>query len=131
MTVVQAAGLGGGSLIYANVQMRAPAAVFERGWPRGYSRAALDPYYDLVAYMLDINPITKISPAIGAALKNVRYNCPEPWPPHESALIELIPDQQAAYYLFVKQTAAIADETANASQATQTGSASRRAKDVR
>src|SRR5215469_3099593 len=59
MTVVQAAGLGGGSLIYANVHMRAPAAVFEHGWPRGYDRAALDPYYDLVAYMLDINPIPK------------------------------------------------------------------------
>jgi cholesterol oxidase len=59
MTVVQSAGLGGGSLIYANVHLRAPQAVFERGWPKGYSRAALDPYYDLVAYMLDINPITK------------------------------------------------------------------------
>jgi cholesterol oxidase len=59
MTVVQAAGLGGGSLVYANVQMRAPAAVFDHGWPQGYSRAALDPYYDLVAYMLDINPIPK------------------------------------------------------------------------
>ena len=57
MTVVQAAGLGGGSLIYANVQMRAPEVVFDEGWPRGYNRAALDPYYDLVAYMLDINPI--------------------------------------------------------------------------
>jgi cholesterol oxidase len=59
MSIVQAAGLGGGSLIYANVQMRAPAAVFDEGWPRGYSRAAIDPYYDLVAYMLEINPITK------------------------------------------------------------------------
>jgi cholesterol oxidase len=59
MTVVQAAGLGGGSLVYANVQMRAPAAVFEHGWPGSYNRAALDPYYDLVAYMLDINPIPK------------------------------------------------------------------------
>src|SRR5215472_13695795 len=61
MTVVQAAGLGGGSLIYANVHLRAPDAVFDHGWPRGYSRAALDPYYDLVAYMLDINPITRIN----------------------------------------------------------------------
>jgi cholesterol oxidase len=59
MTVVQAAGLGGGSLIYANVHMRAPEAVFDNGWPRGYNRAALDPYYDLVAYMLDINPVPK------------------------------------------------------------------------
>src|SRR6516165_4881335 len=61
MTVVQSAGLGGGSLIYANVHLRAPEAVFARGWPAGYSRGALDPYYDLVAYMLDINPITKSS----------------------------------------------------------------------
>src|SRR5216683_6111463 len=47
MMVVQAAGLGGGSLIYANVHLRAPQAVFDHGWPAGYSRAALDPYYDL------------------------------------------------------------------------------------
>ncbi len=57
MTVVQCAGLGGGSLIYANVHLRAPHEVFARGWPRGYSREALDPYYDLAAYMLDINSI--------------------------------------------------------------------------
>jgi cholesterol oxidase len=61
MTIVQCAGLGGGSLIYANVHMRAPQEVFASGWPKGYSRNALDPYYDLVAYMLDINPITKSS----------------------------------------------------------------------
>ena len=48
--VVQAAGYGGGSLIYANVQMRPPPDVFDDGWPRGYSRAALDPYCDLVAH---------------------------------------------------------------------------------
>lgn len=55
---VQAAGLGGGSLVYSNVHLRAPQFVFENGWPGGYSRAALNPYYDLVAYMLDIAPIT-------------------------------------------------------------------------
>jgi cholesterol oxidase len=58
MTVVQGAGYGGGSLIYANVHLRAPADLFAMGWPSGYSRNALDPYYDLVAYMLDIKPIT-------------------------------------------------------------------------
>ncbi|APR86677.1 Cholesterol oxidase [Minicystis rosea] len=57
--VVQSAGYGGGSLIYANVHLRAPAAVFEASWPDGYSREALDPYYDLVAYMLDIQPIDR------------------------------------------------------------------------
>ena len=58
MMVVQGAGFGGGSLIYANVHLRAPHAVFQHGWPAGYTRPMLDPYYDLVAYMLDINPIT-------------------------------------------------------------------------
>ena len=58
MMVVQGAGLGGGSLIYANVHLRAQRAVFAQGWPAGYSRVALDNYYDLVAYMLDINPIS-------------------------------------------------------------------------
>jgi cholesterol oxidase len=55
--VVQGAGFGGGSLIYANVQMRPPAEAFDGGWPPGYSRATLDPYYDLVAHMLDITPV--------------------------------------------------------------------------
>src|SRR6266481_7337521 len=58
MLVVQGAGYGGGSLIYANVHLRAPADVFAAGWPTGYSRTARDPYYDLVAYLLDIAPIT-------------------------------------------------------------------------
>jgi len=59
MTVIQSAGLGGGSLIYANVHLRAPDEVFAKGWPQGYTRRALDPYYDIAAYMLDIKPITK------------------------------------------------------------------------
>jgi cholesterol oxidase len=59
MTIIQGAGYGGGSLIYANVHLRAPADLFAAGWPQGYSRAELDPYYDLVAYMLDIKPITQ------------------------------------------------------------------------
>ena len=59
MMVIESAGLGGGSLIYANVHLRAPKEVFDAGWPQGYSRAGLDKYYDLVAYMLDIKPITE------------------------------------------------------------------------
>ena len=47
--VVQGAGYDGGSLIDANVQIRPPADVLDGGWPSGYSRATLDPYYDLVA----------------------------------------------------------------------------------
>src|SRR5271170_2862732 len=61
MTTVQAAGYGGGSLIYANVQMCPPRSAFDHGWPRGYSLDALAPYYALVSYMLDVKPITAAS----------------------------------------------------------------------
>jgi cholesterol oxidase len=54
---VQAAGYGGGSLVYANVAMRPPQEVFDRFWPQPYSRAALEPYYDLVGHMLDVRPV--------------------------------------------------------------------------
>ena len=46
LSVMTAAGVGGGSLVYANVQLPAPAEVFMRGWPRAISRAELDPYYE-------------------------------------------------------------------------------------
>jgi cholesterol oxidase len=46
LSVVTAAGVGGGSLVYANVQLRAPADVFAKGWPQAIDRDALDPYYD-------------------------------------------------------------------------------------
>jgi cholesterol oxidase len=47
LTVITAAGVGGGSLVYANVQLRAPAAVFEEPpWPAAITRAELDRYYD-------------------------------------------------------------------------------------
>src|SRR5689334_5837839 len=39
LTVITAAGVGGGSLVYANVQLRAPSAVFESGWPAAVTRA--------------------------------------------------------------------------------------------
>ncbi len=56
---VQAAGYGGGSLIYANVQLRPPDEVFDTAWPAAYRRPeALTPYYDLAAYMLQAAPIT-------------------------------------------------------------------------
>lgn len=53
--VGQAAGFGGGSLIYANAHMRPPAHVFDDRWP--FKRADLEPYYDLAAYMLQVKPL--------------------------------------------------------------------------
>ena len=46
VATVTAAGVGGGSLIYANVQLRAPRDVFDSGWPAAIDRDVLDPWYD-------------------------------------------------------------------------------------
>ena len=47
VAVITGAGVGGGSLVYANVQLRAPADVFDDPrWPAAIDRAVLDPYYD-------------------------------------------------------------------------------------
>ncbi len=62
MLALQVAGYGGGSLLYNSVQMRAPAALFDKGWPQGVTRKSLDPYYDLAAYMLDVTPIQESQP---------------------------------------------------------------------
>src|ERR687884_76941 len=48
MSVMQGAGVGGGSLIYANVSCEAPASAFASGWPSAISYSALKPHYDLV-----------------------------------------------------------------------------------
>jgi cholesterol oxidase len=53
VTVITAAGVGGGSLVYANVQLRAPAAVFDERWPAAINRVELDPWYDLTEDALD------------------------------------------------------------------------------
>ena len=55
---VQAAGYGGGSLIYANVHLRPPREVFAR-WPAEYHEGKLDPYFDLAALMLQVKPIPR------------------------------------------------------------------------
>jgi cholesterol oxidase len=73
MVGVQAAGWGGGSLVYANVFARPPHEVFD-AWPSGFDRAALDPYYDLVAHMLGVSavgtdPVTGDVPARTIAME--------------------------------------------------------------
>jgi cholesterol oxidase len=49
-------GLGGGSLVYAGIHLRAPAHAFER-WPAGWTRAHLDPYYARVEHQLAVAPM--------------------------------------------------------------------------
>jgi cholesterol oxidase len=53
VAVLSAAGVGGGSLVYANVQLRAHPEAFDGGWPAGIDRASLDRYYDRVESVLE------------------------------------------------------------------------------
>ena len=57
MAVAQGAGVGGGSLIYANVSVPPPPSTFDRGWPEAVTHQALAPYVDRVGKMLDVTTI--------------------------------------------------------------------------
>jgi cholesterol oxidase len=57
MWVAAGAGVGGGSLIYANVSVEAKPEVFDSRWPQGITHATLKPYYDRVALMLGLSTI--------------------------------------------------------------------------
>ena len=57
MSVAQGAGVGGGSLIYANISCLAPEDVFKTGWPPEISMDVLRPYYARVGEMLDVQQI--------------------------------------------------------------------------
>lgn len=57
MAVVQGAGVGGGSLIYANISVNAKPDTFETGWPPEITYAALEPHYRAVREMLQAQPV--------------------------------------------------------------------------
>lgn len=56
--VIAGCGVGGGSLNYFNVSLRAPAEIFDRpAWPAAVDAAVLAPYYDRVEEMLTPSPL--------------------------------------------------------------------------
>ena len=57
MWVAQGAGVGGGSLVYANISIDAKPDAFAAGWPSEISYDVLKPYYDCVADMLGSRPL--------------------------------------------------------------------------
>lgn len=57
MAVAQGAGVGGGSLIYANVSVEAQPELFESGWPPEITYPELKPYYEKVGEMLNLQTL--------------------------------------------------------------------------
>ncbi|MDQ3914886.1 MAG: GMC oxidoreductase [Actinomycetota bacterium] len=57
MDVVLSAGLGGGSLIYANVFLEPPDQVFDDRWPQTCKKQDLVPYYRVAKEVLGSRPI--------------------------------------------------------------------------
>lgn len=57
MRVIQGAGVGGGSLIYANVSIDANPESFARGWPEQITFEKLAPYYARVGEMLELGRV--------------------------------------------------------------------------
>src|SRR4028119_2234301 len=56
--VIQASGVGGGSLVYFNVHKRARKEIFEQpAWAEGIKRHTLDPSYDKAKEMLEAKPL--------------------------------------------------------------------------
>ena len=64
MWVAQGAGVGGGSLIYANVSINAPPQIFQSGWPSEVTYDTLLPYYERVEHMLkpQVLPDNQLTP---------------------------------------------------------------------
>jgi cholesterol oxidase len=57
LVVITAAGVGGGSLVYANVQLRAPADVFDDPrWPAAITGDSIEPWYRTTETALDPRP---------------------------------------------------------------------------
>lgn len=57
MAVAQGAAVGGGSLIYADISVEAPAEIFAQGWPPEIDYDELKPHYDEVGRMLDVQEL--------------------------------------------------------------------------
>jgi cholesterol oxidase len=57
MMVAQGAGVGGGSLIYANISIDAEEEIFQDGWPPEITFEELKPYYAEVGRMLGVGKI--------------------------------------------------------------------------
>ncbi len=74
--VIQASGVGGGSLVYLNVNWRPRPEVFAKRWPKGINFDTLLPYYELSREVLEAK---KLSPPEGF-----------PMPPRTTAFFDAV-----------------------------------------
>jgi cholesterol oxidase len=63
MVVLSAAGVGGGSLVYANTLYRPPAGFFDDPHWAGITEAELSPFYDLASRMLGVTTQPSMTPS--------------------------------------------------------------------
>lgn len=59
MWVAQGAGVGGGSLIYANISVDAPPEAFHQGWPGEINTGVMAPYYARVAETMEVQKLPR------------------------------------------------------------------------
>ncbi|MGF1611524.1 MAG: GMC oxidoreductase [Kiloniellales bacterium] len=57
VAVAQGAGVGGGSLVYANVFIKATPSAFDGGWPPEITYDGLQPFYDRAGEMLTVQQL--------------------------------------------------------------------------
>jgi cholesterol oxidase len=57
MSVIQGAGVGGGSLVYANISVEAKRDTFDAGWPAGITYDVLLPHYAEVGRMMEVQRV--------------------------------------------------------------------------
>jgi len=57
MSIATGAGVGGGSLIYANVSIEARPEAFAQGWPEAIDYTTLKPHYDTTGVMLNVQEL--------------------------------------------------------------------------
>ncbi len=57
MSVAQGAGVGGGSLIYANISCEPHPAIFQKSWPKEITYQELKPHYDVVAKFMNVKSV--------------------------------------------------------------------------
>ncbi len=57
MSVVQGAGVGGGSLVYANISVNAKRETFQSGWPPEIQYETMLEHYQTVGDIMDVQPV--------------------------------------------------------------------------